>query len=126
MKYTFIILLLTTTFFLSTNAQQINRTEEYCSVEVECIFQKGNIRSYGALVDYGQPVERRGIGSILRARRITDESGERTLFNSAIDILNYMNSDGWELVEVIVKDDDNREFIMKRKVSPGSRLAADR
>ena len=125
MKHFLSLLLFSVVFSFFVTAQEFTRSEEYCSVEVECVFQKGATRTYGALVDYGQPILRQGINSTIRGRRLTDEYGERMRFNSAIDILNYMNADGWELVEVIVKSDTDREFIMKRKVRPGSRLAAD-
>jgi hypothetical protein len=64
-------------------------------------------------VDYGQDFS-------WRQQTIEDESGERSSFNSMVDALNFMYSNGWEFVSNYHIDNDGSltyHYILQRQVS---------
>jgi hypothetical protein len=82
------------------------RTEEYCELRV---FSKSLIRKKTtARVDFGNGDE-----------TLKDETGKEAVFASGIDVLNYMNSRGWKLVDVHTRIWDGDSFtyyVMKRSL----------
>jgi hypothetical protein len=83
------------------------RTEEYCKVWT---FNEIGRSGVEARIDYGQ--ERRSVADI----QIRDESGRPVRFHSAMDVLNYLNGEGWELVSAVYdQDHENMFYIMRRK-----------
>lgn len=89
-------LLLTTTavFAQSSGNGTTKQTEQYCLVvgTARLMSTKVNIT-----VDYGQETKFFGDKGAIK-----DEAGNLQKFNSVIDALNYMNSQGWEFVNAYV------------------------
>ncbi|MEM9674055.1 MAG: hypothetical protein ACFB15_06325 [Cyclobacteriaceae bacterium] len=95
---------------LTTYSQnQSIRTEEYCEVEVERTGSVCHIR-----LDFGQPPNR---GLMNWVDKLRDSVTRRPLeFNSAMDALNYMNGQGWVLVQAYSSDSCNTRYIMRRSL----------
>lgn len=111
MKFVLLTLLLTGTA-MSAQAQQaakpvgiIGRTEEYCQVES---WTKLNGKTAVA-IDYGQQQE------LLSRNVYRDAEGKPLEFNSVIDALNWLNSQGWELVNAYSKDKIS-QYVMRRRI----------
>lgn len=58
-------------------------------------------RNNGVLFDFGQKTE------VLKYNYLTDAAGNRLLFNSGIEALNYMVCRGWELVQAYTSGEEN-------------------
>lgn len=87
------------------------RTEEYCEVDVEPVFGSPfcHIR-----IDFGQPPRRGLVSSVDKLR---DPITQRPIeFNSAMDALNYMNEQGWELVQIYNGDSCDTRYVMRRVI----------
>lgn len=83
------------------------RTEEYCKVWMLNDVGRSGVE---ARIDYGQ--ERNSVADI----QIRDESGRPVRFHSAMDALNYLNGEGWELVTAIYDHEHvNMFYLMRRK-----------
>jgi len=107
MKKTFILITLAFLLCVVSYAQQtpVKRTEEYCELRTKRPLFSGKLV---AEVDYGDG-----------DKVLKDEQGKSVEFSSAIGVLNYMNSLGWELlnVHVWVNDGDGYTYyVMKRKL----------
>lgn len=87
------------------------RTEEYCQLKAR---PKLNGR-YVVSIDYGQQQK------LLSENLFRDASGKAVEFRSAIDALNWLNGQGWELLStfVLVEDGDGVAYYVLRR-----RLAA--
>ena len=86
------------------------RTEEYCQLKSR---PKLNGR-YVISIDYGQ--QRKLISENL----FRDATGRAVEFNSAIDALNWLNSQGWELMStfVLVEDGDGvAYYVLRRRIA---------
>ncbi|WP_461104741.1 hypothetical protein [Spirosoma koreense] len=62
-------------------------------------------------IDYGQP---KFSASILKLQRISGRDGQAIKFNTVIDALNFITTNGWELVSTSVmadKDGDVGRFV---------------
>ena len=97
---------------LTAQAQQpvagtsaIKRTEEYCQVQS---WAKLNGK-FVVSIDYGQ--ERK----LLSANVYRNAEGQPIEFNSVIDALNWLNSQGWELVNAYAEGTTNN-FVMRRRL----------
>jgi hypothetical protein len=104
--------LLLTAFF--SNAQSAGKTiEQYCSLNVmpRVLSNKVNID-----VDYGNP---RKLFSF-KDNRIKDDNGKAKKFNTAVEALNYMSSQGWKLVNAMAMSEGGGavyRYIMKREIT---------
>jgi hypothetical protein len=87
------------------------RTEEYCQLTSR---PRLNGR-YVISIDYGQQQK------LISENLFRDTAGKPVEFNSAIDALNWLNGQGWELLNtfVLVEDGDGVAYYVLRR-----RLAA--
>lgn len=90
-----------------------NQTEQYCKIIITWTPGDGSgNRVCGAMIDYGNPVPR------FRAKRqllmLRDDANQPMRFNSPVDILNYMNSKGWNLVHAFEHGEEDIRYLMKR------------
>ncbi|WP_207430111.1 hypothetical protein [Sabulibacter ruber] len=93
---------------LPTQNSPVKRTEEYCDVTI--IDRMGH--KVAISIDYGQDPK-------IARESVKDDKGKPMLFNSPIEVLHYMNAQGWELVERYMDPTqrvDNRHYLLKRKV----------
>jgi hypothetical protein len=94
------------------NGLNINNLDSisYCQISVIQGFGKVSIS-----VNYGQ---RYNLWNI-RKNTITKANGERLLFNSLTDALNYLDKNGWEYIETITEVFEGKTIgfthILKRK-----------
>ena len=114
MKSLFLALLLTAAA-LHGQSQQLPaasagtaRTEEYCMLNVRHKLNgKVNIS-----IDYGQRQK------LFSANIFRDEAGRPVEFNSVIDALNWLNSQGWEFVNAYGDEgDEASHYIMRRRIA---------
>ena len=115
MKYFFCASLLFITSFVAYSQDQPLRTEEYCEVDVEWNFGSPfcHVR-----VDFGQPPQRGVLSSVDNLR---DPETRRPLeFNSVVDVLNFMNEQGWELVQAYNRDSCDTRYLMRRSLVEAS------
>ena len=99
---------------LPAPVQAPQATEEYCQVEAR---PKLNGR-YVVSIDYGQ---RRKLISLNLFR---DEQGNAVEFNSAMDALNWLNTQGWELASsfVLVSEGSSAAcYVMRRRLPAAGR-----
>lgn len=87
-----------------------SRTEEYCQVKAR---GKWNGRVVVS-IDYGQQQKP------LSENLFRDPAGQPVEFNSAIDALNWLNAQGWELAStfVLVDDGDSAAYYVLRRRLP--------
>ena len=89
------------------------RTEEYCMMMATQKFLSTKVI---ITLDYGQETKFFGGG----AATVKDEAGKIQSFNSVIDALNYMNSQGWEFVNayvVTVAQQNVYHYVLRRKIA---------
>ena len=98
---------------LTVQAQQpmasssaVKRTEEYCQVQS---WPKLNGK-FVVSIDYGQQQK------LLSANVYRNAEGQPIEFNSVIDALNWLNSQGWELVNAY-GEGTTSTFVMRRRLS---------
>jgi hypothetical protein len=96
------------------NAQSVmpKTIEQYCSLNVmpRLLSNKVNID-----VDYGNP---RKLFSF-KDNRVKDDDGKAKKFNTAVEALNYMSSQGWKLVNAMAITESGNavyRYIMKREI----------
>jgi hypothetical protein len=85
------------------------RTEEYCQLKAR---QKINGR-YVVSIDYGQQQK------LVSENLFRDATGKAVEFRSAIDALNWLNGQGWELMStfVLVEDGDGvAYYVLRRRI----------
>ena len=84
------------------------RTEEYCMLNAwHKLNGKVNIS-----IDYGQRQK------LFSANVFLDEAGRPVEFNSVIDALNWLNSQGWEFVNAYGDEGDKAShYIMRRRIA---------
>ena len=86
------------------------RTEEYCQLKAR---PKLNGR-YVISIDYGQQQK------LISENLLRDAAGKAVEFRSAIDALNWLNGQGWELMStfVLVEDGDGvAYYVLRRRLS---------
>jgi hypothetical protein len=111
-KFFLTVTLLLFAFFC--NAQSTGKTiEQYCSLNVmpRVLSNKVNID-----VDYGNP---RKLFSF-KDNRVKDDNGKAKKFNTAVEALNYMSSQGWKLVNAMAMSEGGGavyRYIMKREIT---------
>ena len=92
-------------------AAPVKQTEQYCLVMATAkLFSTKVIIT----VDYGQETKFFGDKGVIK-----DESGKLQSFNSVVDAMNYMNSQGWEFVNAYVVTVSNQNvyhYLMRRRV----------
>jgi hypothetical protein len=96
-------------------AQQANLNkfiEQYCSLNImpRLLSNKVNID-----VDYGNP---RKLFSF-KDNRVKDDNGKAKKFNTAVEALNYMSSQGWKLINAMAVTEGGGtvyRYIMKREI----------
>jgi hypothetical protein len=86
--------------------------EQYCSLNImpRLLSNKVNID-----IDYGNP---RKLFSF-KDNRVKDENGKAKKFNTAVEALNYMSSQGWKLVNAFTITEGGSaviRYIMKREI----------
>jgi hypothetical protein len=80
------------------------------SAYVEAVALRKEDEGYHFILDYGQKVEtKRTKGDFL-----TDAEGRRYEFRSAVDGLNFLFENGWEVSEVYVYNDIRRYLLRRR------------
>jgi len=86
------------------------RTEEYCQLTA---IQRINSK-FKISIDYGQ---QRGL---LSNNIFRDAQGQPIEFDSAMAALNWLNAQGWELVNALTAGQGSDEFyyIMRRRIQP--------
>ena len=108
------------TFVLEGQAQTYQRTQEYCEFVVEPLLISDKCH---ARVDYGQTRSRGLFQDVDKLRN--PQTQEAMEFNSAIDVLHYMNEQGWELVQVYVADSSDERYLLRRPLLPTSPQESD-
>jgi hypothetical protein len=112
-KITFLICLLTATLFSYSQQTVPSKViEQYCSLNImpRLLSNKVNID-----IDYGNP---RKLFSF-KDNRVKDENGKAKKFNTAVEALNYMSSQGWKLVNAFTITEGGSaviRYIMKRDI----------
>lgn len=89
------------------------RTEEYCLVLATSKLMSTKVT---ITIDYGQETKL----FAFKDARVKDETGKVQAFNSVIDALNYMNSQGWEFVNaytITVSGQNVYHYVMRRRVN---------
>lgn len=107
MKKLFCLTVLTFLMCTWSYAQEtlVKRTEEYCELSTSTPLLS---RKLVARVDFGNGDE-----------VLTDGQGKKLDFRSSVGALNYMNSLGWELINVHVRvseGEGHTYYVMKRKL----------
>jgi len=72
-----------------SNAQDTSKVEQYCEVVATPRLLSNRVTID---IDYGET------RSIWKDNRIRDEKGKLIKFNTLVDALNYMGTNGWKLV----------------------------
>ena len=117
MKHLFLLFIgvLIINFSYAQEAEKLskkNAKEEYCMVlaKSKLLSTKVNIE-----VDFGQA------WSFWKDKRsLKDANGKKLNFNSVIDALNYMSSEGWEFVNAYAIETDGQNvyhYVMKRNLT---------
>uniref|UniRef100_F4C455 DUF4177 domain-containing protein n=1 Tax=Sphingobacterium sp. (strain 21) TaxID=743722 RepID=F4C455_SPHS2 len=91
--------------------QSLPRTEQYCMVLAHQPLLSTKVK---VSIDFGQEV------NIWRKDWIKNEEGKIVKFNSVIDALNYMNSEGWDFVNayaITIGNQNVYHYVMKRKIT---------
>jgi hypothetical protein len=101
------------TLVVSNTQAQSTVIEQYCSLNVmpRLLSNKVNID-----VDYGNP---RKLFSF-KDNRVKDDDGKAKKFNTAVEALNYMSSQGWKLVNAMAMSEGGNavyRYIMKREIT---------
>lgn len=109
-----LILIAAILFVHQTFAQTVSKQiiEQYCSINVmpRMLSTKVNIE-----VDYGNP---RKLFSF-KDNRVKDDDGKIKKFNTAVEALNYMSTQGWKLVNAMAMTESNNivyRYIMRREI----------
>ncbi|MBF9238650.1 hypothetical protein I2I05_14695 [Hymenobacter sp. BT683] len=115
MKQFFLALCLTAGTVAAANAQAPapnaangQRLEEYCQVTAR---PKLNGR-YVIAIDYGQRQK------LISENLFRDATGKSVEFNSAMDALNWLSAQGWELASTFVLVEDNSSvayYVLRRR-----------
>jgi hypothetical protein len=88
----------------------VTRTEEYCQVSAT---PKLNGR-YVVSIDFGQQQK------LISLNLFRDATGKAVEFNSAMDALNWLNAQGWELVSTFVLVDKGASvacYVLRRRLA---------
>lgn len=112
MKKTVLIILVNIFTGIAYAQQKPAAIEQYCSLNVmpRLLSNKVNID-----VDYGNP---RKLFSF-KDNRVKDDDGKAKKFNTAIEALNYMSSQGWQLVNAMAFIEGGNavyRYIIKREI----------
>ena len=94
---------------LAYTEKRAGRTEEYCTVSID--YKKRNgIEMYIGLISYEdiRPLSDRRLETL-------EDKGVQRPFRSRIEILHYLNEQGWELLGVS-EDDLHSTYYMKRRL----------
>ncbi len=122
----FLILFISSFFIFDSHSQvfvkgiNINlEPVQYCSVRLGgSIFMNG----YHASVDYGQQPQ------TSRNRMLTTKTGEKIVLNSKMHLLNFMESNGWNFIEVLEDTDEDETYftyVFRKSAITVSQLQVD-
>lgn len=103
-KLAFLFLLL---FCSGLLPAQENNKYVYCEIQT---YLKGIGGKQGALIDFGSKSE------LQNDKTYKDESGQPLKFDSAIDALNFMANNGWELVQAYVFTFPACRYVLKKRI----------
>jgi hypothetical protein len=109
-----VALVCTITTFAQAQASEVKRTEEYCEMTA---VQKPMSTKMMIGLDYGQETS---LWKTDPDRTVRNDDGKIKNFNSVVDALNYMNSQGWEFVTAYVVTSGGQNayrYLLKRKVA---------
>ena len=90
----------------------VKQTEQYCLVLATSKLFSTKVT---VALDYGQETKLFGMNA---SSQVKDEAGKIQSFNSVVDALNYMNSQGWEFVNAYVVTIANQNvyhYLMRRR-----------
>jgi hypothetical protein len=93
-------------------AVAVKQTEQYCMVMATSKLFSTKVT---VTLDYGQETKFFGGG----ANIVKDEAGKIQAFNSVVDALNYMNSQGWEFVNayvITVANQNVYHYLMRKRL----------
>lgn len=62
-------------------------------------------------IDFGQKSE------LINDKTYKDESGKPLIFDSMIDVMNFMANNGWELVQVYVPASPVCRYVLKKNIN---------
>lgn len=105
----------------NVSAQQENTTGKY---RVYCeLLGRSNLSQtkYKVSVDFGQRLTWRGV----MANELVDENGEKIVFNSMIDAMNYMGALGWNFVQayaITMANSNVYHYIMYKDIDDDSQI----
>ncbi len=110
-KLFFLFLFLPVSLFsqIYVDGVDINVDDEiqYCQISAVIGFKK----TMNIILDYGQ-----GVKSWTTKTKIKNKERELVEFNGLVQLMNFMNQNGWELVDSIYRKDQNREkYTFKKK-----------
>jgi hypothetical protein len=97
----------------STPTPTVKQTEQYCMVMATA---RPFTTKVTVTLDYGQATKLFGMNDNV----VKDEAGKITAFNSVVDALNYMNSQGWEFVNayaITIAGQNVYHFLMRRRLA---------
>ncbi len=108
MKPIYLILYFSTFFYFFANAQNQNKdtTQNYQIVELTdpSLLQ-------GVLIK----IERERNDKLLSDTRLRAENGELLEFNSRTEALNFLDENGWKIINSFNTDEYDVKFVLKRK-----------
>ncbi len=109
-KILFLLLFLPATLFsqIYVNGVDINADEEiqYCQISAVIGFKK----TMNIIIDYGQGVEFWN-----KKSKIKDREKNVIDFTGLVQLMNFMDKNGWELVDSFYREDQHREKYTFRK-----------
>ena len=80
---------------------------QYCQISAVIGYKK----TMNIILDYGQ-----GVKSWITKTKIKNKEKEIVEFNGLVQLMNFMNQNGWELVDSFYRKDQNREkYTFKKK-----------
>lgn len=100
-------LLLLLILSMSTLFAQENSKYVYCEIHT---YMKGMGGKQGALIDFGSKSE------LQNDKTYLDDAGQPLKFDSAIDAMNFMSNNGWELIQAYVYTFPVCNYVLKKKV----------
>jgi hypothetical protein len=115
MKKILLILLLSIPIFTyaQSDSTKNHAKEEYCMLIATAKFMSAKVN---ITVDFGQETHL----FAFKDTRLKDDTGKVVTFNSVIDALNYMSTQGWEFVNAYALSEGSGgkvlNYVMRRKI----------
>lgn len=105
-----LLALFTSPTFAQAQQEESQRTEEYVLVVATSKLLSTKVT---IALDYGQEQK------LFKDQRVRSEDGKVQAFNSVVDALNYMNSQGWRFVNayaITMGNSNVYHYLMRREV----------